>query len=94
MFDGDTSGLKASFKSAIMSLPHLTPSNLLQFIILPNDYDPDTYINEFSLNKFATYLKNPLPIVDFIFHIDQLKDEYEEIIHDQYFISNYFGNTP
>jgi hypothetical protein len=31
-------------------------------------------------------------IVDFIFHIDQLKDEYEEIIHDQYFIENYFGD--
>ena len=67
MFDGDTSGLKASFKSAIMSLPHLTPSKLLQFVILPNEYDPDTYINEFSLKKFATYLKNPLSIVDFIF---------------------------
>ena len=67
MFDGDTSGLKASFKSAIMSLPLLTPSKLLQFIVLPNSYDPDTYINEFSLNKFAAYLKNPLSIVDFIF---------------------------
>ena len=67
MFDGDASGLKASFKSAIMSLPFLTPSKLLQFIILPNEYDPDTYINEYSLSKFATYLKNPLSIVDFIF---------------------------
>jgi DNA primase (bacterial type) len=36
MFDGDASGLKASFKSAIMSLPYLTPSKLLQFVILPN----------------------------------------------------------
>ena len=67
MFDGDSSGLKASFKSAIMSLPFLTPSKLLQFVILPNEYDPDTYINEYSLSKFATYLKNPLSIVDFIF---------------------------
>ena len=67
MFDGDSSGLKASFKSAIMSLPYLTPSRLLQFVVLPNEYDPDTYINEFSLKKFATYLKNPLSIVDFIF---------------------------
>ena len=67
MFDGDSSGLKASFKSAIMSLPYLTPSKLLQFVILPNEYDPDTYINEYSLSKFAAYLKNPLSIVDFIF---------------------------
>ena len=38
-----------------------------QFIILPNQYDPDTYINEFSLSEFAKYLKNQLSIVDFIF---------------------------
>ena len=88
MFDGDTSGLKASFKSAIMSLPLLTPSKLLQFVILPNEYDPDTYINEFSLNKFAIYLKNPLSIVDFIFQessksIDLQKSD-NKIIFDNY----------
>ncbi len=88
MFDGDTSGLKASFKSAIMSLPYLTPSKLLQFVILPNQYDPDTYINEFSINEFAKYLKNPLSIVDFIFHessksIDLTKSD-NKVIFDNY----------
>ncbi len=88
MFDGDSSGLKASFKSAIMSLPYLTPSKLLQFVILPNEYDPDTFINEFSLKKFATYLTTPLSIVDFIFQessksID-LKKSDNKIIFDNY----------
>ena len=88
MFDGDTSGLKASFKSAVMSLPYLTPSKLLQFVILPNQYDPDTYINEFSLNEFAKYLKNPLSIVDFIFEessksIDLSKSD-NKVIFDNY----------
>jgi len=88
MFDGDTSGLKASFKSAIMSLPYLTPSKLLQFIVLPNEYDPDTYINEYSLNKFSKYLKNPLSIVDFIFQessksIDLQKSD-NKVIFDNY----------
>ncbi len=95
MFDGDTSGLKASFKSAIMSLPYLTPSKLLQFVILPNEYDPDTYINEFSLNKFAKYLKNPISIVDFIFQessksID-LKKSDNKVIFDNY-IDELVGN--
>jgi hypothetical protein len=88
MFDGDTSGIKPSFKSAIMSLPYLTPSKLLQFIILPNEYDPDTYINEYSLNKFAKFLKNPLSIVDFIFQessksIDLQKSD-NKVIFDNY----------
>ncbi len=88
MFDGDKSGLKASFKSAIMSLPYLTPSKLMQFVVLPNEYDPDTFINEFSINKFAAYLKNPLSIVDFIFNessksIDLQKPD-NKIIFDNY----------
>ena len=71
-----------------MSLPYLTPSKLLQFVILPNEYDPDTYINEYSLNKFAKYLKNPLSIVDFIFQessksID-LKKSDNKVIFDNY----------
>ncbi len=88
MFDGDNSGLKASFKSAIMSLPFLTPSKLLQFVVLPNDYDPDTYINKFSLNKFVTYLKNPLSIVDFIFQESSKSIDLEKpdnkVIFDSY----------
>ena len=95
MFDGDNSGLKASFKSAIMSLPFLTPSKLLQFVILPDDYDPDTYINEFSLNIFAKILKNPLSIVEFIFQessksIDLQKTD-NKIIFDNY-IDELVGN--
>ena len=88
MFDGDNSGLKASFKSAIMSLPFLTPSKLLQFVVLPNDYDPDTYINKFSLNKFVMYLKNPLSIVDFIFQESSKSIDLEKpdnkVIFDSY----------
>ncbi len=88
MFDGDNSGLKASFKSALMSLPHLTPSKLLQFIVLPNEYDPDTYINKFTLNQFVKYLKNPISIVDFIFQqssnsIDLQKPD-NKVIFDKY----------
>ena len=87
MFDGDSSGLKASFKSAIMSLPYLTPSRLLQVVVLPNEYDPDTYINEFSFKNFAEYLKNPLSLVDFIFQessktIDLQKTDNKVIFND------------
>tara|TARA_B100000925_G_scaffold150056_1_gene112619 strand:- start:42 stop:845 length:804 start_codon:yes stop_codon:yes gene_type:complete len=71
-----------------MSLPYLTPSKLLQFVVLPFQYDPDTYINEFSLNEFAKYLKNPLSIVDFIFEessksIDLSKPD-NKVIFDNY----------
>ena len=67
MFDGDSAGMRASYKSALMSLPFLTPNKYLQFIKLPQDYDPDNFINKVSLKSFVDLLKMPIPIVNFIF---------------------------
>ncbi len=67
MFDGDNAGLRASYKSALMALPFLTPDKYLQFIKLPRNYDPDSFINKYSFNKFIEMLKKPIPIVNFIF---------------------------
>ena len=67
MFDGDLSGVKASYKSALMALKYLSPNKYLQFIKLPHNYDPDSYINQFSYNNFITILKKPISIIDFIF---------------------------
>ena len=67
MFDGDLSGVKASYKTALMALKYLSPNKYLQFIKLPLNYDPDSYINQFSYNNFITILKKPISIIDFIF---------------------------
>ena len=67
MFDGDSAGLRASYKSALMALPYLSPNKYLQFIKLPNNYDPDSFINKYSFTKFIEILKKPIPIVNFIF---------------------------
>ena len=34
VFDGDSAGLRASYKAAIMSLPFLTPKKFLQFVVI------------------------------------------------------------
>ena len=46
---------------------YLSPNKYLQFIKLPLNYDPDSYINQFSYNNFITILKKPISIIDFIF---------------------------
>ncbi len=88
MFDGDNSGIRASYKSALMALPHLTPNKYLQVIKLPNDNDPDSIINNYSLKVFINFLKNPTQIVNFIFDeasasID-LKNPDNKISFDKY----------
>ena len=88
MFDGDESGIRASLKSALLSLKFLTPQKYLQFIILPKNFDPDNYINNNSLSDFIKILKNPKSLVDFIFEqtsstIDLSKPD-NKITYDKY----------
>ena len=88
MFDGDEAGLRASYKCALMSLQHLSPNKYLQFITLPKNYDPDSFINDNSINDFINLLKNPIPIIKFIFDqssstIDLSKAEHK-ISYDKY----------
>ena len=67
MFDGDMAGVRAAYKTSLLALTIMKSENLLQFIILPNNYDPDKYINSYSFDQLINLLKNPLPIIDFIF---------------------------
>ena len=88
MFDGDNAGLRASYKAALMALQFLSPEKFLQFIKLPNNYDPDSFINEHSLLAFKNFLKKPISIVNFIFEqssstID-LKNADNKISFDKY----------
>lgn len=88
MFDGDNAGVRASYKSALMALPYLSPNKFLQFITLPKDTDPDSYINDFSLKKFIEILKKPIPIVNFIFEQSSstinLNNADNKISYDKY----------
>ncbi len=88
MFDGDDSGIRASYKSALMALSFLSPDKYLQFIRLPKDHDPDSFINKNSLEKFIKILKNPISIVHFIFEQASssinLKDPDNKISFDKY----------
>jgi len=88
MFDGDTAGIRASYKAAIMALPHLTPSKFLQFILLPNDSDPDSFLNSNSFNELLDILRKPIKLIDFIFdhssNTVDLQNIDEKIMYDKY----------
>ena len=88
MFDGDKAGLRASFKAAIMSLDLISPNKFLQFINLPDGYDPDSYINNFSFEELLKILKKPEMLVNFIFNQSskaiRLDNADEKISFDKY----------
>ncbi len=88
MFDGDKAGLHASFKSALMALHMITSKRFLQFIILDEGYDPDSFINNFSFERFVEIIKKPQPLVNFIFtqssRAVSFNNADEKISYDKY----------
>ena len=88
MFDGDSAGIRASYKSAIMALSLISPKRFLQFITLPNGHDPDSFIHEISFEKLVEKLKNPEPLSQFIFNQSvnsvSLSKVDEKISYDKY----------
>jgi len=88
MFDGDEAGKRASFKAALMSLPFLIPNKSIQFINLPNNIDPDSYLKDNRFNDFLALLKNPTKLIDYIFYTSSsqisLKDADQKISYDKY----------
>ena len=88
MFDGDKAGLHASYKSAIMALHLITSKRFLQFIILDEGYDPDSFMNTFSFEKFVEIIKKPQSLVNFIFSQSSRAVSFnnadEKISYDKY----------
>ena len=88
MFDGDNAGIRASYKSAIMALSLISSKRFLQFVLLPGAYDPDSFLNTFSIDDLILLLKNPVSLINFIFDQSskalEFKNVDEKITFDKY----------
>ena len=88
MFDGDNAGIRASYKSAVMALPLISAKKFLQFVLLPEGFDPDSFINNVSFDKFVELLKKPQSLAHFIFSQSsksiKLNSADEKISYDKY----------
>ena len=88
MFDGDEAGRRASFKAALLSLPFLIPNKSIQFVNLPNNIDPDSYLKSKKINDLLVFFKNPTNLIDYIFYTSSsqisLNDADQKISYDKY----------
>jgi len=67
-FDGDESGYKAALRAAENSIKELKPEKQISFLFLPDNEDPDSYVNKHSKNNFVDFTKqSKLSIHQFIF---------------------------
>lgn len=65
-FDGDAAGRKAAWRAAVNSLPVLTDGLQLNFLFLPAEHDPDSYIREFGKEGFEAALKETIPLSQYL----------------------------
>ena len=55
-FDGDQSGLNASYRAAERVLKILKPGKDIYFTKIPNSQDPDDFINQFGYKGFISLI--------------------------------------
>jgi len=67
-FDGDESGYKAALRAAENSIKQLQPEKQISFLFLPNNEDPDSFVNNKGKDYFIDFVKqNKISIHQFIF---------------------------
>ncbi len=67
-FDGDESGYKAALRAAENSIKDLKPEKQIYFLFLPENEDPDSFVNKNGKNYFFDFTKqSKISIHQFIF---------------------------
>ncbi len=61
-FDGDRAGQKAAWRALENALPHLQDGKLINFLFLPEEHDPDSFIREFGRDVFERHVADALPL--------------------------------
>ena len=68
-FDGDESGYKAALRAAENSIKDMKPEKQISFLFLPDQEDPDSFVNKNGKEYFFDYTKqNKILIHQFIFN--------------------------
>ena len=79
-FDGDRSGQNAAHKISEKLIAYMKPNYSLSFLILPNGFDPDSFVRKNGRNNFESLLDQKIDIGNFIFenNLQDLQSEQPE----------------
>jgi DNA primase len=65
-FDGDGAGRRAARKALDIALPFATDVRAVQFLFLPSEHDPDSFVREFGTEAFEKYIAQAVPLSRFL----------------------------
>lgn len=64
--DGDAPGIKAAMRAVDRVLPILKAGYSLKFLFLPDNQDPDEYLQAHGANSFAALMTKTKPLIDIL----------------------------
>lgn len=64
--DGDSPGVKAAMRAVNRVLPMLKAGYSLQFLFLPDNQDPDEYLQAHGHDSFAALMRKTSPLIDIL----------------------------
>ena len=65
-FDGDAAGRRAAGRALLTVLPRVSDTRRFDFLFLPPEHDPDSFIQAHGLEAFTTLLAEATPLSAFI----------------------------
>ena len=74
-FDGDAAGRKAAWKALEVSLPAVTDTQVVRFLFLPPEHDPDSFVRDNGAEAFEKALTDAEPLAQFF--VEGLKDRFD-----------------
>ncbi|AFZ82675.1 DNA primase 1 [Candidatus Kinetoplastibacterium crithidii (ex Angomonas deanei ATCC 30255)] len=72
-FDGDDAGHRAAWRALLICLKELKDNREIRFLILKENYDPDSYILEYGVHKFKEIIDNSISLSKFFINEMQKK---------------------
>lgn len=68
-FDGDNAGRKAAAKALEVALAFATDTRRIQFLFLPKEHDPDSFIRDRGEQAFAEQVELALPLSQYLLQV-------------------------
>lgn len=65
-FDGDSAGRRAARRALDACLAHVTDNKIIQFLFLPTEHDPDSFVREFGAEAFSSEVRQAMPLSEFL----------------------------
>jgi DNA primase len=65
-FDGDSAGRRAARRALETSLPMIADDKRFDFLFLPQQHDPDSFVRDFGAAAFEDFIQKSLPLSEFM----------------------------